>query len=149
MSRRRPRTAPAERCNPARTLNERERKFVEHFMASGNATRAAAEAGYSRKTASQLGYRLLRNVQIQQAIAARVEHDPAVWSREQRQRFWTAVASAAPGYAKASLKDRLRASELLGKSQADFIERHELNAGASLVELLAEVVTRGRAEGDR
>ena len=47
------------RTNPDRPtmtdLTERERRFVEHFMATGNATKAADEAGYSKKTASQIG----------------------------------------------------------------------------------------------
>jgi hypothetical protein len=38
----------------------------------------------------------------------------------------------------------LKASELLGKSQADFVERHQVEAGASLVDLLADVAKVGR-----
>jgi len=124
--------------NHATRLSERERRFVEHFMAGGNATKAAAAAGYSKKTASQIGYRLLRKVQIQRAIAERAQNDPAVWTREDRQRFWTAIASGAARYESAALRDRLKASELLGRSQADFIDRHELDAGPSLVDLLAQ-----------
>jgi phage terminase small subunit len=119
-------------------ISERERRFVERFMASGNATKAAEQAGYSNKTASQIGYRLLRKVQIQAAIADRTQGDPAVWTREDRQRFWTAIASGATRYESATLRDRLKASELLGRSQADFIDRHELEAGPSLVDLLAQ-----------
>jgi phage terminase small subunit len=126
------------RKRPAGQVNERERRFVEHFMATGNATKAAAQAGYSQKTASQIGYRLLRKVQIQRAIAERTETDPAVWTREARQKFWTAVASGAPRYETVAIRDRLKASELLGRSQADFIDRHELDTGPSLVELLSE-----------
>ncbi len=118
-------------------IKERERRFVEHFMASGNATKAAGQAGYSRKTASQIGYRLLRKVQIQQAIAERAESDPAVWTREDRQRFWTAVACGAAGYRSASLHDRLKASELLGRSQADFVERIAHGGRITLEEALS------------
>jgi phage terminase small subunit len=125
---------------PASPLSERKRKFVDAFMASGNATQAATAAGYSKKTAKQQGSRLLTFVDVQQAIAARAQNDPAVWTRIERQQFWTEVARGEGHYAKASLKDRLRASELLGKSQADFIERHQVDAGASLVELLADIV---------
>ena len=56
-------------------IKERERKFVERFMASGNATKAAQQAGYSKRTSSQIGYHLLRKVQIQQAIAERAQRD--------------------------------------------------------------------------
>jgi phage terminase small subunit len=130
--------SPATSTQTGGQVTERERRFVEHFMATGNATTAAIAAGYSKHTASQLGYRLLRKVQIQRAIAERTQADPAVWDRERRQRFWTAVASGAARYESAALRDRLKASELLGRSQADFIDRHELDAGPSLVDLLAQ-----------
>ncbi len=125
-----------EGARPQAAESERERQFVEHFMATGNATKAAAQAGYSNKTASQIGYRLLRKVQIQRAIAERAANDPVVWTREDRQRFWTAIASGAALYENASLRERLRASELLGRSQADFIERRDADTGPSLLELL-------------
>jgi hypothetical protein len=43
------------------------------------------------------------------------------------------------------LRDRLKASELLGKSQADFVDRVEHSAGGSLVELLAAAAARSSA----
>jgi phage terminase small subunit len=115
--------------------SERERRFVEAFMgsAAGNAAKAARLAGYSKATADKQASRLLRKVGIQQAIADRAQSDPVVWTREQRQRFWTAVASGAPGYAHASIRDRLKASELLGRSQADFVDRVE-HSGRLLLE---------------
>ena len=121
------------------SIRERERRFVEHFMASGNATKAATQAGYSKNTASQIGYRLLRKVQIQRAIAQRTHDDPAIATREERQQFWTAVERGQGPYAKASLKDRLRASELLGKTQADFVDRHELTSGDGPIQI--QVIT--------
>ena len=120
------------------TLSERERRYVEALMgaAAGNATKAATLAGYSGTSAARIGHRLSRKVRIQRAIAERAQSDPAVWTREDRQRFWTAVASGAAGYAKAALRDRLKASELLGKSQADFVERLEQTGRVTLEQVL-------------
>jgi phage terminase small subunit len=133
------RRSPATPRQPADRISERERRFVEHFMgaAVGNATKAARLAGYSPKTARKQGSRLLTKGHIRAALAQRTQDDPAVWSREERQHFWTDVARGAPGYATASLRDRLKASELLGKSQADFVDRHQVEAGGALLELLA------------
>jgi phage terminase small subunit len=142
-------TSPAPGRRPTGHVNERERRFVEHFMASGNATKAAVQAGYSKKTAGQIGYRLLRKVQIQRAIAERTQSDPAVWTREDRQRFWTAIASGASRYESATLRDRLKASELLGRSQADFIDRHELDAGPSMLDLLTQSNSLASEESSR
>ena len=122
------------------TISERERRFVEAYMgaAGGNATKAARIAGYAKSTAEKQASRLLGKVGIRAAIDARVSKDPAVWTREQRQQFWTAVASGAAGYEDASLRDRLKASELLGKSHADFVDRHAFEGLDALAAALRE-----------
>lgn len=104
-------------------LTEKQRKFVEAFMgpAKGNATEAARIAGYSGSDATlrNAGSRLLTNANISEAIKERQESDPLVADREERQRFWSEVMRNDH----ADMKDRLKASEILGKSQADFTER--------------------------
>src|SRR5512139_4065308 len=53
---------------------ERRKAFVQAYISNGhNATQAAIAAGYSERTAGQIGARLLKNVQIQRemALAAR------------------------------------------------------------------------------
>jgi len=50
----------------------RKRLFVDAYIATnGNATQAAIEAGYSRKTATAQGSRLLRNVNVSAEIKRR------------------------------------------------------------------------------
>lgn len=109
------------------TLSQRERRFVDAYMGLhvGNATQAAIAAGYSAKTAASIGCRLLRKVKVREAVKARVEQDPAVADRTRRQSFWSDVMLGAGRFKKAALKDRLKASELLGKSQSDFIPRDD------------------------
>lgn len=104
-------------------LTERERRFVEAYMgeAAGNGTTAAIAAGYSRKGARQQASHLLTKANIRAAIDARASTDPAVLTREERQQWWSEVTRDATH----PIVARLKASELLGKSQADFIERHE------------------------
>ena len=51
-------------------MNTKEARFVAEHLIDGNATRAAIRAGYSKRSASQLGYRLLRKDHIGKAIAA-------------------------------------------------------------------------------
>ncbi len=139
-------TRPAPRRQPDVELTERERQFVECFMSSGNATKSARTVGYSKKTASQIGYRLLRKVQIQRAIAERTTNDPAVAQRQDRQAFWSSVMWGVGRFTTAALKDRLRASELLGRSHGDFIEKHDLTSGGQ--PMVFQVVTNvPQAEG--
>lgn len=108
-------------------LSERERRFVDAYMgpAAGNASEACRLAGYSIKAATVQGARMLAKASIQSAIAERVTADPQIATRDERQRLWSDIAFGRGVYADAALKDRIRASELLGKSQADFVERHE------------------------
>lgn len=106
-------------------VNERQRKFVERFMATGNATKSAIAAGYSEKTARVQGSQLLTNPAIQQAIKKRTEQDPRIATREDRQRFWSEVMLGTGADGKVEMNNRLKASELLAKSQADFTPRDD------------------------
>lgn len=54
----------------AGALSPRQRAFVAAYRKTLNATKAAAEAGYSEKTARQAGARLLSNAAICEAIEA-------------------------------------------------------------------------------
>ncbi len=103
-------------------LNYRQRAFVEAYC--GDAQAAAIAAGYSPKTAKVVGCRMLKNPEIAGLIEARemARASAAVATREERQAFWTAVMRdpAEP------MKNRLRASELLGRCCGDFLERVEL-----------------------
>lgn len=104
-------------------LNAMRQAFVEAFC--GNATEAALKAGYSPKTAYSQGQRLLKNVEVKAAIAAR--QAPAssarIATREERQAFWTSVMRDPAE----KTQDRLRAAELLGRSECDFAERVEVS----------------------
>ena len=59
-------------------MTERQDKFIEYYSLTGNASRAAVEAGYSEKTAKQKGYELknlLReeiNDQTQKVLADKI-----------------------------------------------------------------------------
>ena len=127
-------------------LNERQRKFVEHFMISGNASDASRKAGYKTK-ANVSGSTLLAKANIQAAIEKRQENDPTIMDRVQRQQFWTQVACDP----KVAIHDRLKASELLVKSGADFIERRynenvTVTDHESLNRLIGRHVDRGETQ---
>lgn len=49
-------------------LNEKQERFADEYQVDLNATQAAIRAGYSKKTAGQIGERLLKNVEIKQKI---------------------------------------------------------------------------------
>jgi len=53
-------------------LDARRQLFVDQYLLSWNATRAAIEAGYSARSAYSQGSRLLKNDEVQQAIRERM-----------------------------------------------------------------------------
>lgn len=101
-------------------LTERQRKFCEAYSQNGgNALNAGREAGYASPESQSS--RLLENVRIREALEKLRESNTssAIMTREERQKMWSEIARASDQMT----KDRLKASELLGKSQADFIDR--------------------------
>lgn len=108
-------------------LTEKQRRFVEAYMgkAAGNGTEAARIAGYkgNTKTLQSVATENLSKPVIAAAIQERVRKDPGIAKRKDRQRFWTDVMNSP----ETEMKDRLKASELLGRSQRDFVERRELS----------------------
>lgn len=53
-------------------LKPKERAFIEHYLRSWNAADAARQAGYSERSARELGRRLLTKVDIRAEIEARL-----------------------------------------------------------------------------
>ncbi len=96
-------------------LTAKQQKFVDSY--DGDLKEAAEKAGLS------YGYcrRLVTKSHILQAIRERQETEirpKLIAKRQQRQEFWTQIMNDTT----ANMKDRLRASELLGRSEADFTE---------------------------
>ena len=102
-------------------LTVRQQRFAEAY--TGNATEAALIAGYSAKTAHSIGAENLKKPEIMQAIRKREEErmKGPIANRQTRQEFWTAIMQdeARP------VRDRLKASELLARSEGDFLDRVE------------------------
>ena len=53
-------------------LTEKQRRFVDYYVETGNKTEAAKKAGYSEKTAASIGGENLRKPAIRAAIDARL-----------------------------------------------------------------------------
>ena len=93
----------------------RQERFIDCY--SGNIKEAAALAGLSYDYAR----RLVTTSHTREAIRNRQDTEVRrrrIATRQERQRFWTRTMTDES----VSMGDRLRASELLGKSEADFID---------------------------
>ena len=102
-------------------LTDKHQKFVDLW--TGNATETATLAGYA--DARNAGKRALKNAYICTQIKEKraKELKPLIMDRYDRQKLWTDIAKMESE----ATKDRLKASELLGRSEGDFLDRLEAN----------------------
>ncbi len=77
-------------------MTPRQQRFVEEYLVDLNATRAAKRAGYSAKSASTRGYRLLRNPAVAAAVA-KAQDKRAARTRVSADRVVTELAKVAFG----------------------------------------------------
>lgn len=116
-----------------RELTPRQKRFCEHYAACGSAIEAARLAGY-RKPHPQ-GAENLQKPTIAAYIAqlTAAQDEARVATVKERQEWWTAVMRGE--HREFEPKDRLKASELLGKAQGDFLDRMQLTGpnGAPVV----------------
>ena len=111
-------------------LTAKQKRFVEFY--DGNGTATARKAGYkgNDNTLNQVAIENLRKPMILEAIEKRESErlSEGILDREKRQVFWSKVIEDE----NQKMPDRLRASELLGKSEADFIDKQEIDIENSI-----------------
>lgn len=124
-------------------LTVKQQKFIDYYIATGNATESAIKAGYSKKTAFQTGAENLRKPYIQGAIKEKLSElaSERVATAQEVLEGLTAIARGEVNeetvamdpdgtwsrtMKSVSLKDRLRAWELLGKRHQLFTENVNL-----------------------
>lgn len=102
-------------------LTTKQQRFVEYY--DGNGVEAVRKAGYSGsyETLRSIAKENLTKPHIKAAIDAREAktEKKGIGTREARQKFWTDTMNDPD----ADMKDRLKASELLGRSFADFTDK--------------------------
>lgn len=110
-------------------LNQRQIAFCEAYIAGTSAAEAARKAGYSDRTSRSIGQRLLTFVDIQNYIEQRNTEIKAANTAdiEEIRTYWTQTMRDSDE----KTVDRLKASELLARSQGIFLERTESEVNIS------------------
>ena len=118
-------------------LTTKQQRFVDFY--DGNATEACRKAGYkgSENTLKSVASKNMTKHDIISAIESRerLSKEKAIMDRESRQELWTMIALDI----NERTDTRLRASELLGKSEGDFIDRHELSGNIAIEEYKRDI----------
>jgi phage terminase small subunit len=110
-------------------LKEQHKLFADYYIESGNATESYKRAGYKAKghSAEVAANRLLSNVEVAEYIKERNKQfeSPRIANMEEVQEFWADTLRDR----NAPLKDRLKASEYIAKTNAAFIEKQQISGG--------------------
>jgi phage terminase small subunit len=119
-------------------LTPNQKKFADEYIKTGNAKQSYINAGYKARgnRAEASASRLLRNVKVRDYIRQRnkeIDRDTIADMQEVKE-FWTNVLRNKA----ADPKDRLKASELIAKTNGAFLDRVE-HSGDIKVELAGEV----------
>lgn len=126
-------------------LTQKQQRFVDEYIISGNATQAAIKAGYSKKTAKQMGTENLAKPIVKTAIEKRneeiksektadmtevMEYLTSVMRGEQTE----SVATAKGVYedVEVSAKDRIKAAELIGKRHGAWTDKKVISGDVQI-----------------
>lgn len=131
--------------NITQKLTQKQQRFVDEYIILGNATQAAIKAGYSKKTAKQMGTENLAKPIVKTAIEKRneeiksektadmtevMEYLSSVMRGEQTE----SVATAKGVYenVEVSAKDRIKAAELIGKRNGAWTDRKVISGDVQI-----------------
>ena len=146
-------------------LNEKQKRFVDFYIQTGNASEAARLAGYSKKISSSIGSENLRKPEIKNAINARLkefessrkadakeilEYMTSVMRGELEEEVISAVGTGDGKFEPkvvtkhVGIKERNKAAEMLAKVHGLFNEKTEVKVDAAqlLIDTLSSVWER-------
>ena len=117
----------------ASTLTVKERIFADEYIKTSNATQSAIKAGYAEKSASSKGSQLLRKVKVRKYIDNIMEKRSknTIATADEVLEYLTKVMNGEEKDAfglDASIADRTKAAELLGKRHMLFTDKVKLDA---------------------
>jgi phage terminase small subunit len=133
-------------------LTEKQKRFADYYIETGNITESAVRAGYSENYANAQGYKLLENVGIKSYIDGRLKEidSEKIASQKEIMEYLTSVmrgeikeevpVATKKGVvlveAVAGVKDRNKAAELMGKRYVMWTDKQQLegNIGVTIID---------------
>ncbi|HCT5240498.1 MAG: terminase small subunit [Enterococcus faecalis] len=133
-------------------MTEKQKRFCDFYIETGNAKEAAIRAGYSEKTAKQIGQENLTKPDLRAYIDERLaelknertadaqevlEYLTAVMRGEYKEATLIGVGEGAQAVVDIDVgaKDRLKAAELLSKRHALFTDKVDLQTGDIVIKV--------------
>ncbi|MBO1099252.1 terminase small subunit [Enterococcus hirae] len=133
-------------------MTEKQKRFCDFYIETGNATQSAIKAGYSSKYANTNASKLLQNTTIKSYIDKRLaelknertadaqevlEYLTAVMRGEYKEETIIGLGEGEQTIVDIDVgaKDRLKAAELLGKRHALFTDKVDLQTGDIVIKV--------------
>lgn len=130
-------------------LTEKQRRFADEYIISGNATQAAISAGYSKKYANTNVTKLLQNTTIKSYIDERLEELQSekiatqeevleyltrILRDEEKEQTLISLGEGEQGIIDIGIgaKDKIKAAELLGKRYSLWTDKIDLDGNMDL-----------------
>ncbi|KOP81997.1 terminase [Bacillus sp. FJAT-21945] len=124
-------------------LTEKQKRFADYYIETGNITESAVKAGYSQNYANAQGYKLLENVGIKSYIDVRIAEKDSkqIAKQDEILTFLTKVMRGElteqipVGLGEGAqqledkdtyVKDRVKAAELIGKRYAMWTDKQQI-----------------------
>ena len=115
-----------EEVNNYNKLTEKQKRFIDYYIETANATESARKAGYSKKTARSIGNENLTKLDFFIKSKLHEKENQRIASQNEVLQYLTKVMR---GEEKdqfgldASLQDRTKCAELLGKRYGTFTDK--------------------------
>lgn len=128
----------------------KQKKFADEYIISGNATEAAIKAGYSRKTAKEIGCENLTKPNVKAYVETRMKelNDKAIAKQDEVLKYLTSVMRGKEvepilindgdykqriDEVPLSAKDRIKAAELLGKRYGSWTDKVDMTSDLNIL----------------
>lgn len=123
-------------------LTEKQKRFIDYYIETGNATEACKRAGYKGNNLDRIGHENLRKLESFINEKMQLKDNERIASQNEVLEYLTRVMRNEEKDAfglDASLQDRTKCAELLGKRYALFTDKKELSGGGIKVTIVDDV----------
>lgn len=118
-----------------RKLTEKQKRFIDFYIESGNATDAAIRAGYSKKTADVIAAQNLVKLKVEISARNSILESARIADMDEINEFWSEIMRDK----EIKVQDRLKASELRARVQGAFFDRIGVEITKDTAETIADI----------
>lgn len=123
-------------------LTEKQRRFIDYYIQTGNATEACRLAGYRGKNHDVLGAENMVKLRDYINVKMQEKDRERIASQDEVLEFLTKTMRNTEKDAfgmDASLQDRIKCAELLGKRYGAFVDKKDITSSGITIKLVDDV----------